>query len=377
LEEAIAEYREAIRLKEDYAVAHVNLGNALKVKGRIWEAMAAYREAIRLEKDSSEAHNNLGNALKQNGLLDEAIAEYREAIRLKKDGPLAYNNLGIALKDKGLLDEAIAEHREAIRLQKDYAQAHTNLGVALKDKGLLDEAIAEHREAIRLQNDCADAYCNLGRALVEQERFGQAVEAIQKGHQLDSRNPRWPYPSAEWLRQAQQLAALEPRLPTLLMGQAQPADTAERLTLAFFCQEHKKLYAAAARWYAEAFSAKPKLADDLLAGHRYNAACAAALAGCGQGKDAATLDEAKKATWRRQALEWLRADPRQWAKRVESGPPQSRQEVQQTLTHWKDDSDLAGVRGEPALAKLPEAERPAWRKLWADVEAVLREKNAN
>jgi hypothetical protein len=36
---------------------------------------------------------------------------------------------------------------------------------------------------------------------------------------------------------------------------------------------------AAARWYSEAFAAQPKLADDLNAGHRYEAACAAALAG--------------------------------------------------------------------------------------------------
>ena len=46
------------------------------------------------------------------------------------------------------------------------------------------------------------------------------------------------------------------------------------------------LNCAAARFYEEAFAAQPKLADDLGAAHRYNAACAAALAGCGQSKDA-------------------------------------------------------------------------------------------
>jgi hypothetical protein len=56
-------------------------------------------------------------------------------------------------------------------------------------------------------------------------------------------------------------------------------------------QEHKQLYAAAARFYAEALEAEPRLARDPSNGHHYNAACAATLAGCGQGKDAEPLDD--------------------------------------------------------------------------------------
>jgi hypothetical protein len=41
------------------------------------------------------------------------------------------------------------------------------------------------------------------------------------------------------------------------------------------------------------------------------------------------------------------------------------------MQHRLKDSDFAGVRGEEALAKLPEEERPAWRKLWADVAEML------
>ena len=64
LDEAIAGYREAIRLEPDYAEAHYNLGIALQDKGQLDEAIAAYREAIRLKPDSAEAHYNLGNALR-------------------------------------------------------------------------------------------------------------------------------------------------------------------------------------------------------------------------------------------------------------------------------------------------------------------------
>jgi hypothetical protein len=41
------------------------------------------------------------------------------------------------------------------------------------------------------------------------------------------------------------------------------------------------------------------------------------------------------------------------------------------LEHWQQDSDLASVRDEASLAKLPTEEQPGWRQLWADVTNTL------
>jgi Flp pilus assembly protein TadD/serine/threonine protein kinase len=184
LDEAIAEFRNAIRLKKDYAEPHIYLGVALRDKGQLDQAIAEYRHAIRLKEDNAEAHNNLGVALRDKGQLDEAIAEFRNAIRLKKDNAEAHNNLGIALGDKGQLKEAIAEHREAIRLKKDNAEAHNNLGVALRDKGQLDEAIAEFRNAIRLKKDYAEAHYNLGTALGDKGQLDDAIREYREAIRL-------------------------------------------------------------------------------------------------------------------------------------------------------------------------------------------------
>src|SRR5262249_27083791 len=156
--------------------------------------------------------------------------------------------------------------------------------------GLLKEAIDEYREALRLREDFAEAHCNLGQALLQQGKFRQAVEELLRGHELGSHDPRWPHPSAQWLHQAERLAALEARLPRLLQGEEQVADSVARLALADH-QRHQQHYAAAARWYAAAFAADAELTADPAAGHRYNAARAAALASCGQGQDAADICE--------------------------------------------------------------------------------------
>ena len=137
-----------------------------------------------------------------------------------------------------------------------------------------------------------------------------------------------------------------------------------------WCYDTKR-HAAAARFWAEALAADPKLGDDRQAGHRYNAACAAALAASGQGKDDPPPDDGAKAKLRSQALGLLRAELAAWAKFMDRGDPNGRTQIVQTLQHWKADSDLAGIRDADALAKLPETERKEWQALWAEVDSLL------
>src|SRR5262249_46903844 len=120
-----------------------------------------------------------------------------------------------------------------------------------------------------------------------------------------------------------------------------------------------------------AFAAEPKLADDLGAAHRYDAAVIAALAAAGKGEDAAKLEDEGRARLRGQALAWLRTDLRTWTALVEKGTPQDRAFAAKALRHWQTDRELAGVRDAAALAGLPEAERADWQRLWANVQALL------
>ncbi len=167
------------------------------------------------------------------------------------------------------------------------------------------------------------------------------------------------------------MARFDDRLAAVLAGKDKPKDAVERLGFASLCQRYHQLFAAAARFYAEAFAEQPTLAANLQTGHRYNAACAAALAGCGQGKDAADLAEKDRARLRQQALDWLRADLDAWGKLRDKGLDKARPFIIKQLQHWREDADFAGVRGPEALDRLPEAERPGWRKLWADVADTL------
>ena len=92
--------------------------------------------------------------------------------------------------------------------------------------------------------------------------------------------------------------------------------------------------------------------------HRYNAACAAALAANGMGKDEPVPDETDRAKLG-DGLSVARCGLGGWANLFNGPPsfPSFRGNVVFALRHWKVDSDLAGVRDPNALAKLPAAER--------------------
>jgi len=67
----------------------------------------------------------------------------------------------------------------------------------------------------------------------------------------------------------------------------------------------------------------------------------------------------------------LRADLKAYRQMMEKSAGKAGPEIAQRMQHWLQDSDFAGVRGDEALANLPEEERPAWRKLWSDVSELL------
>jgi tetratricopeptide (TPR) repeat protein len=407
LDEAIAELRKAIDLKPDFAMAHSNLANFLDDKGDLDGALAASREAIGLEPDKAGHNCNYGVALVHKGNLDGAIAAFRTAVQFQEDYAEAHCNLGMALLDRGRLDEAITEYRTAIRLGLKAAYVHTALGQALVTRGEVDEGLAEYRkatqveessaaahytlgralwtykqdvhgsiaslrEAIRLKPDYAEAHCKHGGALIENGQFAEALTHRRRGHELGSKNPNWRCPSAQWVKDCERLVELDARLPRVLRGEIQPAGAGERLELAQLCERPcKSLTAAAARFYADAFAEKPRFVAEQPSEHRYNAACAAALAGCGAGQDAARLSDTSRADLRRQALDWLRIDLDAWRRLLDREPEKARPAVAEELQHWLGDPDFNGMRGPDALAKLPEGERQSWQQLWADVADTL------
>jgi len=372
LADAEASFRGALRIDPYIPELNHDLGIALEEQGKLADAEAAYREAIRRRPNYPSGYFGLGNALAKQGKFAASEAAYWEAIYLKPDFALAYYNLGVALKQQGKLAEAEAAYREAIRLKPDYPVAHFGLGIALQDQGKLAEAEAAFREAIRLKPDFWNAYFYLGVALRMTGQFGDALVALRRAHELGSRTPEWPHPSVQWVRDAERLVELNLRLPAILSGEEQPTSAEEEAEFAK-CLHYKQWYAASVRYYQRAFAARPAPAS---LDQRYDAACAAALAAAGNGKEAGPVPDKGRAAFRRQALDWLREELDHVRNQLADGYQQSRRGLVDQLNHWQRDRDLASVRDPTALGDLRETERVAWVQLWQDVADVLKQAEA-
>ncbi len=217
LDEAIAHFEEARRIRPDHAPTLSNLGVALQGKGRIGEAIGLYREAVKANPSHVEAWFNLGNALEKTGDVEGAVVAFREADRLEPGDPTIGPRLAAALEKarsgipsrprteaspealasferandlraRGRLGEAEALYREAIRLDPRFAKAYNNLGSVLGRQGRTAEAILEISKALELAPNLPEAHNNLGIVLAIRGESEQAMRQFEQGLSLDPRD---------------------------------------------------------------------------------------------------------------------------------------------------------------------------------------------
>ena len=167
-------------------------------------------------------------------------------------------------------------------------------------------------------------------------------------------------------------ALILPGLPAFLEGKYQPKDNDERLALLGVCQFQDRR-AATAGLYAAAFAADPKLAEDLAAGHRFNAARAAAVAGCGGrgGRRPRSASRSGRAGGSRPApgCGWTSPPGRNgWR------PPTGRiaPKCRRCWALSREEPELAGLRDAGAQERLPAGRTAECRARWQEVAGLLR-----
>ena len=346
------------------AGSHLNIGLLQSQTRRPAEALASFEKAraifqrlarenpsvIDFQRDLASIHNNIGGLQIGTGELAGAIQSFEQA--------------------RPILEKLAAEHPESAEFASDLGGLLHNMGAIDFQERQFDKARAKFLDAITWQrkalavNPVNPTY----RQFVSNHLIGLTKAAEGLGRTAEADQARREL--ADLTTSDPVKATLDARLAAVVSGKASPKDDAERIQLAHRAYE-KALHATSARLFAEALANNPKLADDRQTQHAYNAACAAALAASGKGKDDPPPDEGAKGKFRAQARDWLKAELAAWAKVLESGPAQSKAAVPKTLEHWKTDADLAGIRDEKALATLPENERAAFKRLWKEVDQLL------
>jgi Flp pilus assembly protein TadD len=162
---SVALFNHTLAITQNNPIISNNLGVALAQQGRYDQAVENYRKAIRDYPDYAEAYYNLGIALQKQGQNDEAISSYRQALKLNPDYAKAYLDLGVTLLAGGRSDEAVFCFNKTIRLKPDSVEAYNNLGQLFLSQGKLDEAIGYFRRALQIEPDYILSLCGLAKIL--------------------------------------------------------------------------------------------------------------------------------------------------------------------------------------------------------------------
>jgi tetratricopeptide (TPR) repeat protein len=185
MQEAMDQYREALRFKPDFIQVHFNLASALAAVGELPDAVNHYAEAIRLKPDYAEAHGNLAAALDELGLSEAAIAHYRLAVALAPHDAGAHYNLAIAVSARGQKEAAIPHYTEALRLRPDYLEARGNLAILLGQLGQHEQADLQYREGLRFHPDSAPLHYNYAVELAKRGQRKEAIEHLRRTLELE------------------------------------------------------------------------------------------------------------------------------------------------------------------------------------------------
>lgn len=331
------------------------IGNPTDVLQAYTEYRTIVERLVKEHPDDNQAastlahtHGKIGNLLREAKRMAEAMQSLEASRgiwdRLTREHPddseyaswlgTSLNSLAMLDIDTGHPDRASELLRQAIEWQKK--------ALAINPRGSYREDLEVH-------------YQNLHR--VARETSDSKLEAEAELRLAEVR--------ASYLHDFDSEA--EERLKAIARG-ATPRNMEERLSIALRAYGTRQ-FALAARLWGQAVEADPVPTTGRLVGHKYNAACAAALAASGEGSDSPT-DEGEKRQLTRRAIGWLERDLAEWIQWFKGANEGRRQQLAATMAHWQEDPDLEWLRDPMTIARLPGVERMKAEKIWKDVASL-------
>jgi tetratricopeptide (TPR) repeat protein len=171
-EQALTQFRLAIQAQNS-AEAHYNMAMVLLKLTRPEEALAQFKDAVRLNPRYTEVYLAWGHALMAEGRPEEAASVFHEALRVSPNSAIAQFDIALALvaqKKIALADQQSAE-------DQDRAADAVTLGA--KVERLRADALQRLGQAQRLGLDRPELFLEYGQLLNEAQKFAEAASCLQ------------------------------------------------------------------------------------------------------------------------------------------------------------------------------------------------------
>jgi tetratricopeptide (TPR) repeat protein len=215
IDDAIVQFKEALRIAPTLSVAHANLGMTYSALKRWPEAADHLRQAVTINpvEFDGKPYLVLGGTLMQLGKNAEAIPHLQEGLRrtpgdadgwpLTREERSAFSSDGVASRVKGWYnlanalaaenkrDEAIDAYREVLKLRPDYLEAAVNMAIAHETAARWSDALTAYDAAMKSlpKKPTRDAlfklHYNRARTLLMLDRKAESAESFRAALRID------------------------------------------------------------------------------------------------------------------------------------------------------------------------------------------------
>ncbi|KJS21967.1 MAG: hypothetical protein VR72_07670 [Clostridiaceae bacterium BRH_c20a] len=170
------------------ADSYYYLGNVSREQGDHGQAIAYYRESLKVDPNFFEAQYNLGKIYAILGQSKEALQEFTKALELSPEDVDTYINIGVELSNQGKRKEALESYEKALELNPESYLVYSNIGVEFTALGNYEQGILYHKKALALNSFYADGWYNLACSYARADDFENSLKALERSIRLDASN---------------------------------------------------------------------------------------------------------------------------------------------------------------------------------------------
>ena len=93
---------------------HMDKACSLLREGKLRDAITEYKQALEIDPENAIAHKSLGSIYYRLTMLDESISEFELAVKHHPRYADAYYELGVSLYRRGRLEDSIKSFEKAV-----------------------------------------------------------------------------------------------------------------------------------------------------------------------------------------------------------------------------------------------------------------------
>ncbi|WP_303674255.1 tetratricopeptide repeat protein [Vampirovibrio chlorellavorus] len=177
IDTAIAQYRLALKQRQDFTEAYVGIAKCLRRKGDSLGAIQYLDQALSQNGFRKELHQDIAKCYAECGYTAKAIYHYERAIKLDRQSVEARFGLALVVEMTEDFDYTVRLYEQIIAIEPEFLPAYNNLGSIFMRLGRYDEAEALFNTLITKAPDFTRGHLGLAITLDKAGKRQQAIDS--------------------------------------------------------------------------------------------------------------------------------------------------------------------------------------------------------